>query len=241
MTARCTICTHQLGHLIDLEIIKGEQSNRALAVHFQVGEKAIRDHRINHLAAKLEQAIAERQKAEKLDLNAMLTRVVKRMDMMLAACHEWLLDPKDENRYTLDARANEIEVVYIEKLVRKRDNLATLLARCEDGLHCEVVTVTSKFTDPRVLILKTSEQFKGHMEILGKLTGAFQQPRLNDSDRADLARKVRQDFELYCKVSEQLRVDQGVNLPRATIEEVVASGFDQKLHPLVRQELERIQ
>lgn len=83
-----------------------------------------------------------------------------------AASDEWLTDPDDETKYTLDARSREVMVIYQEfeegsdKPKRKRAPLETLLNRLEQkcGLGIEVQRTEIKTADPRKLLLEVLDR-----------------------------------------------------------------------------------
>ena len=54
----CSVCTHPNRAEIDRALLSGETSNRRVASQYAVTERAIRDHKANHLKARMAQAAA---------------------------------------------------------------------------------------------------------------------------------------------------------------------------------------
>jgi hypothetical protein len=132
-----------------------------------------------------------RQQAERraLVIEEEVQEVYERIRKLLDACDEWLTDPKQPEKYTLDPRAREIQVVYSDLTDldskgnprRKRDTLSNLLALLA-GAKVEPRSIHVRQADPRELILKAAAEMKGLMELYGRLKGLFQRDRKNDDD-----------------------------------------------------------
>ena len=60
----CSVCTHPNRAEIDRALLAGETSNRRVAAQYAVTERAIRDHKRNHLAARMQQAAAKNAEAD---------------------------------------------------------------------------------------------------------------------------------------------------------------------------------
>ena len=109
-------------------------------------------------------------------LNTVKTRVEK----LYNACDKWLEDPDHPGTYTLDPRANEIQVIYqtidpdTSQPIRKRAQLDDLLRRIDqDGYqpwHNEF-----KVKDPRELILHTAKELRGFAELVAHILGEYKE------------------------------------------------------------------
>jgi hypothetical protein len=138
-----------------------------------------------------------------IDLRAELFNCFEHLRKLRAACDEYLTDPDDEEKYTLDPRAREVSVLYEEhergadKPKRKRASLEVLLHRLEmkKGLGITVDRTEIRFADPRKLILESLDRFDKHLRMLGDLTGRFKQPAQNPHD--DDARKAKVSIQLW--------------------------------------------
>jgi hypothetical protein len=60
----CTICSHPECPAIDRAVLAGEASNRRIASQYGVTERAIRDHKANHLKARMLKAVERREEAD---------------------------------------------------------------------------------------------------------------------------------------------------------------------------------
>lgn len=109
---------------------------------------------------------------QQLNVLEELCASLQRVNMLYDACDEWLRDPDDPERYDLNPRAEEIDVIYsvdvptrigARRVTRKR-KLSELLAKAqdEDGLPFTAPpTVQTKQADPRKLILQTAAEVRG--------------------------------------------------------------------------------
>jgi len=193
MPTTCTVCTHPKAKQIDLEIIRGQLSNIKLANKYGfASERNIRDHKKKHLAARIEGALKRNTERREIDLQAELSACFRRINLLLNACHEWLLDPDNPEAYSLDSRAEEITVIYNqpnEEGGRSRRVKAKLQALL-DQINAKQTAagkrtfewIETKRADPRRLILQASETFDKHLRMLGDFTGVFRQPQKNPLD-----------------------------------------------------------
>jgi hypothetical protein len=92
-----------------------------------------------------------------LDTMAELRSYVDRVNRMLAACDAYLQDPDDPSHYTLDARAEEVSVIYTVEVdgreERRRAPLSQLLGQVKE--HTGIRFVTVRRPSPSDLLLKT--------------------------------------------------------------------------------------
>lgn len=186
----CTICSHFQTLDIDRFLGKGE-SYRTIANRFEVSESAIKRHVLTCIPASLEAARSSKKQASGIVVEDEINRVFRRLGKVLDACDEWLTDPDDAAKYSLDARDSELMVIYDDltdltdrgKPKRKRGHLSELLRRLEEFARVEPVAVSIKRADPRDLIVKTAGEIKGQLELFARLKGLFQRERANESDR----------------------------------------------------------
>ncbi len=157
---------------------------RTIADRFSVSKTALVRHKADHLPAALTQAKEAADTARAIDVMAELRRCFDRINKLFDACDAWLTDPDDPASYTLEPRADEISVVYLEqgedgKPVTRKAKLATMLGRLKES-GFSVVRWESKHADPRDLILKTADRLQGNLELVAKLLGELdERPRIN--------------------------------------------------------------
>lgn len=170
----CSVCTHPNRVEIDKALVAGE-SNRAISRRFRVSKDAVLRHAAEHLPATLVKAAEARENAHALDVMAELQRVFQRANMLFDACDTWLRDPEEPGRYTLEPRAEDVKVIYLEangagKPIRKKAPLSRLLAKIEDA-GVDVERGEWRHADPRELILKTAERLQDLLQLVAKLIG----------------------------------------------------------------------
>jgi len=100
----------------------------------------------------------------------MLKTIQKDMDLvhkMISACDRYLTDPDNPDEYFLGARGNEIDVVYntIDEEGKvnnqqKKASLQSLLDAVEGSDRFIVMSLSSKHSDPRDLLLKSADKFE---------------------------------------------------------------------------------
>jgi len=60
----CTVCAHPKRSEIDRTLVAGEVSNRRIASQYGMSERAIRDHKANHLKVRMLKAAERREEAD---------------------------------------------------------------------------------------------------------------------------------------------------------------------------------
>jgi hypothetical protein len=173
---RCTVCDHGARHQIDRLIAGGRFSDRIISNRFVVSKQAVQRHRVNHVPKYLARMVRARDLVDKEKVLGEIEDMVHEVRMVFDACHEYLLDPKDPTRYFLGPRAEEIEVVYLERekskngkerVTRKRARLSALL----DKTRAEVDHSRYRIADPRKLILEASERLEHIVETIADISG----------------------------------------------------------------------
>lgn len=160
---RCTVCESPNRYEIDQALAADSDSVRNIAKRYGVHYSAVHRHK-GHVNATALRA------AEVRDLSLLeivgdgFTEAVKRLRLLLDANHEWLTDPEDPDRYTLEPRANEVTVVYLERNaagqeVRKRGDLQTLLDSIAEHKRVRPLYVETNRADPRLALLKAVDSF----------------------------------------------------------------------------------
>lgn len=114
------------------------------------------------------------------DFMASLEYQQDKIEKLIEACHEWLKKPGRSGKYTLDPRADEINVIYRtteldeatgkEKEVRKECSLQELI----DGRE-NIVSLKYKHADPRALIVSALDQARRQNELIAKVTGELKE------------------------------------------------------------------
>lgn len=173
-------------------------SLRDIAGQFQISKSNLNRHQ-----KCIAEAIATGRMARQLrsveNIDRELEECFTHARLLRAACHEWLLDPDDPTKYTLEARSGDITVIFDEqvengtdskgdtryKALRQRGKLNALLLQVAQGTGYTVVGAESKYSDPRKLILDSFGSMSDLIDKLAKLTGQYQQDRQNEDDKRE--------------------------------------------------------
>jgi hypothetical protein len=189
MAGVCKACRHPDKLQIERLIARGE-SYRSIAKQFGISDASITRHVQKCIPLILEELRANENRRRAISVEDETNRLFNRLNKLFDACDVWLTDPDNPALYSLDARADELTVIYEDandltpkgNPKRKRDRLSVLLRRLDDA-KIEAVSVTSKHADPRELIVKTAGEIQAKLELFARLQGLFQRDRVNESDR----------------------------------------------------------
>jgi hypothetical protein len=160
-------------------------SQRTVGDRYDISKTAIQRYLTKHLAEVAAKAVTERTLTDGNSVLTEIEKIIHRMRMMLDACHEYLQDPDNKEKYFLGPRENEIDVVYREfdeegkPSETKRATLEEL--RKEIATGRQVLSVHYKYADPRRLILDTADTLTRQLELIGKIQGLVQDVTINIS------------------------------------------------------------
>jgi hypothetical protein len=209
MPRTCTICNHDQKRAIDQAITKSTPY-RNIAERYGLSLPTINRHVKACIPEALEAARSKDKADSGLLVEAEVQKVFGKLSKLIDACDEWLTDPTDPQKYCLDPRDHELQVIYLDEKdtdnngnpKRKRENLRSLIARLEEN-QVQVLTIESKHADPRDLCVKAAGQIANQLALYGKLLGLFQRPKEND---ADVARREEREQQNRIWANEQLRL-----------------------------------
>lgn len=174
----CTICANPKRRAIEADVVSGTPQ-RAIAGRYGIARTSLRRHLEGCVREAMQSLEVKYEQRTAVDIHTEMARCVGRVNKLFDACADWLTDPDDPTRYTLDPRSEDITVIYEQsngngKPARKRESLRVLLSRIEDkqpGLSWERVEI--RRADPRELLLKAVDRMRDQMDMFGKMTGAF--------------------------------------------------------------------
>lgn len=125
---------------------------------------------------------SERHVAQQIDAMEQLTLNVRRANLLMDACDEWLRDVTDPEKYDIGPRAGEIDVGYqVEvrtesgyRTVKRKKKLDLLLSDLEgvddDGARfVRVEKGEYRHADPRELILRTQQETRQTVGLVADL------------------------------------------------------------------------
>lgn len=167
----CTVCMHPDCLAVEKAYTSGKYSMKAIAERYGVGYQALRRHLKNHLAARLVKLAEKREMEGTSEVLDPLRARVRQVELMLDACHEYLLDPDRPNQYYLGPRDEDISVVYLEeragKQIKRRAQLSELLKRTGK----DVIYTHWRHADPRKLVLEAMRVMEGVLMTIGRIAG----------------------------------------------------------------------
>lgn len=153
---------------------------RSISRKYGISQQALIGYKRNRLPDRVVKAVEKRNITDAQQLFEVILKAVQRMEKLSDACDSWLEDPDRPGEYFMGARAQEVTIIY-QEMVEKRNKdgevvkviwekrkakLQDLLNRVyEVGVH-RVVSISSPETDPRVLLVKSSEVLTKQMETL---------------------------------------------------------------------------
>jgi hypothetical protein len=189
MAGKCTVCAHAQSAEIN-KLLVANRSYRVIAGQFGVAFSSLQRHVTKCVAEQLDAA----REAQVLERAVITENAVKdvweKIRMQIDLAHEWLLDPNDRTKYTLDPRADNVQVVYYDvknkdpetgKAKRMHGDLQELLYRLDkEGYDVDKVKLPK--VDYTRLMLDAADKGARFLELLGKLRGEFVKAQKNPMD-----------------------------------------------------------
>ena len=143
----CSICTHPQRVAIDRALTEMSDSNRRIASQYDVSERAIRDHKANHLKVRMLKAVEKREEA---DIRTAIDVVGQ-----LKAINGAALSVLKEARETRDG---DLALKAIDRIQRQIELQAKLIGELSDGNTVNVV-VSADWIEIRSAILVALQPF----------------------------------------------------------------------------------
>ena len=172
----CKTCIHPQRRKVDADLIRGILQVSVIARKYGIGYHSVLRHSKTHLPQGLAKAAAKRELDSAEKILQLIEDLMRPSLLLQQACDEYLRDPSNVARYSLEPRAEDIDVIYLdtngdgEKTVRKKARLSLLLKRIE-----KTVLMTSwKVADPRELVLKAAVALDKQIHTLAQVAGYLQ-------------------------------------------------------------------
>lgn len=158
-------------------------SQTQIAAKYGVSKQAVskraRNLSVSTTAAVVAPEESRRFASTNIDAMGELSNSLRRVNMLLDATDEWLRDPDRPDCYTLDARADEVTVIYKEAVgvkpdgsalfEKRRASLQSLLDRAGRETDGGIVSTERKGADPRSLLLQTAAEVRQTVNTLADL------------------------------------------------------------------------
>lgn len=107
---------------------------------------------------------------------------LQKVNKLISALDEWLTDPDDPQKYTLDPRDDEVNVVYLDfkesPPVKKRAKLQDLINDRVDNDKTPIDFRVSS-ADNRELLLKSVDRMSKLLELIARITGELKNVEVN--------------------------------------------------------------
>jgi len=145
---------------------------------YNISRQALLGYKRNRLPERVVKAVERRNITDAQQLFEVILKAVQRMEKLSDACDSFLQDPDDPGEYYMGPRAHEIKVVYLEgetvetsrgekiSWTRKTAMLQDLIDRVMGVGLRRLVSISSNDTDPRLLLVKSSDALTKSMETL---------------------------------------------------------------------------
>lgn len=175
-------------------------------------------------AAQVQPEESRRYVRETIDAWEQLSRGLRRVNLLMDACDEWLKDAQDPERYDVGPRTGEVDITYeveietetpkgeprfrTEKRKKKLSELmATLEGYDEDGArYCGWKKGETKHADPRELILKTANEARQTVNTAAELARMLADARAMEALReAIIAEVTKVDSDAGARIAAAVR------------------------------------
>jgi hypothetical protein len=170
---RYTVDTHPDRDKIIKAIIRGDQSLRNIGKQYGVSIACIAGYLKDKLAVQSAKVLAREGDKNGKSLLGRVETIMTRMQKLYDACDDYLQDPQNGEKYYLGPRAHELQVVYEEpagKKTRRRKASLDYLLKTKIAKNKLPLEVSSKYADPRKLIIDTAAVLSKQLELIGKIT-----------------------------------------------------------------------
>jgi len=137
----CSICVHPKRKEIDRALTEMSDSNRRIASRYDVSERAIRDHKANHLKVRMLKAVEKREEA---DIRTAID-VVGQLKAINGAALSVLKSARD-------AKDGDLALKAIDRIQRQIELQAKLIGELSDGDTVNVV-ISADWIEIRTAIL----------------------------------------------------------------------------------------
>lgn len=184
MSKRYEVDCHPQRAKIVKALIRGE-SYRDIAGRFGVSKSALSRYMLKHLVPQAAKALAIREIKDGDDYVTALDQITKRVQKEYDACDEYLRDPDNPDKYYLGPRAEDVQVVFVEKSsngkeIRRKESLWDMVSLAL-GENQHAVGTYWKHADPRKLLLDTAKTLNDQLKLLATIRGQIKDLTINIS------------------------------------------------------------
>ena len=175
MASRRLIDQHKDKDKIIKAIISGKNYSK-ISEQYGISKASISEYLSDRLIKAAAVAkVKEIQKSGEL-VNSDIQSVMLNIKKLYDACNEWLTDPENKERYTVEPRASEINIIYTKYIkdrpVTARGNLQDVIKQFFKKGE-QVQLVYTKMADIRKIIVDTAAVLTKQLELMAKIKGAI--------------------------------------------------------------------
>lgn len=171
-TKPCAVERHKYKKAIAKAIAEGAEIAQ-LSKRYKISVRALMYYRDNKMPRNIVKAAQQRDITDASQLFQIVLKAVQRMEKLSDACDEYLTDPKKPDSYYMGPQAAEIDVIWYEEvetakgsqMIRHKDSLQELLDKITKKGYSPH-RISMRTTDPRILLVKSSETLTKQMETL---------------------------------------------------------------------------
>jgi len=167
-------------------------SYREISEKYNISQASLYRYVKDYMMDAVREALKRRQLEAGEFVLSHIGKALEMLEKQRDAIDRWLTDPENEDRYSVEPRASEIDVVYErvresdDKVVRDKDTLHNLLERIQSNLPIDVVSVSIKSHDIRKLMLDTLNSEIGQLKLLMQV----QEKRVQEAEEAAVEHMV---------------------------------------------------
>lgn len=209
MPRKCKICNHPKAKTINSQLIGGK-TYRNISQQFGMDVASV----CRHVHGCLELDVQTLQKQIKtgnaIDHHVQLATLFNDVMKYKRSANKWLQDPDDPDEFTLEPRADEIDVIYSVRdgngsPVKIRKSLKDIILDIENTQpDWTVETVFVKSADIREYALKVMDRADMFLDKFAKTQGLYRQDAPNEDVRLDeIAREIRAFLQSNPEVSRE--------------------------------------
>ncbi len=216
---KCSVCTHSGVATINKAIYDGK-SFRGISLNYGMSNMSVSRHAENCLKLDLQALLKEGKVSKAIDVYEEFCEQLAFVKKARAAAEKWMVDPTDDEAFSVDPRATEVAVVYYDSLVtdaqgnptRQKASLQELLDRIGGGRY-QVRDHTIRTIDLREYALKTIDKCDLTIAQFAKLSGAYTKDKGNPATVREIAEEVTAKLVARGWTEEKARAFTAQNYP----------------------------
>ncbi len=166
---RTVVEMHPKKKQIERDLAEGVQISY-MSKKYGISRQALEGYRRSRLPGKLIKAVEHQDITDAQSLFQVILKACQRMEKLSDACDEYLQDPDDVTKYFLGEHEQEIQVIGERtddngRRYKVKKPLSVIIRELE-GKGYQIEKLKSNTTDPRMLLVRTSEALTKQMETL---------------------------------------------------------------------------